>query len=131
MAGEAKQLQAKVLPLDHHQLPGHLDQLRCVCGQRRPVRPGHRQRAGSAVITAAAVLDPSKTASCTVEVFTIQQNLNALIWDEEGSVWWSEFTTDQLPSYTKLTEEPYSLPLTSVAYGPDGCSTPPRWIRRP
>lgn len=120
MAGEAKQLQAKVLPwtITNSQVTwtssdasvASVDQ----SGRVTANAPG------SAVITAAAVLDPGKTASCTVEVFTIQQNLNALIWDEEGSVWWSEFATDQLPSYTKLTEEPYSLPLTSVAYGPDG-----------
>ena len=74
---------------------------------------------GTAVITATSKLDASKSASCTVTVFSLDKNLKGLVWDEEGQVWWSEFNTDTIPAYTKLKESANNLPLnaTMVADG--------------
>ena len=75
---------------------------------------------GAATITAASVLDPSKSASCVVEVTKLERDLNAVIWDEDGKVWWSTFNTNGLPDYTKLTDTPASEPIAAVTYGDDG-----------
>lgn len=57
---------------------------------------------GECVITASAAIDPEKTASCAVTVIEINKELNGVVWDEEGQVWFSQFNTANLPSYTKL-----------------------------
>lgn len=57
---------------------------------------------GECVITASATIDPEKTASCAVTVIEINKELNGVVWDEEGKVWFSQFNTANLPSYTKL-----------------------------
>ncbi|MBR7178906.1 MAG: S8 family serine peptidase [Oscillospiraceae bacterium] len=59
-------------------------------------------RAGTAVITATSVLDPGKSASCTVTVIALDKELKGLVWDEAGKVWWSGFNTDTVPAYEKL-----------------------------
>ena len=73
--------------------------------------------AGVAVITAASRLDPSKKASCTVTVTELGQDLKAVIWDEEGTVWWSSFNTDSLPNYTKHSATDLPVNATMVADG--------------
>lgn len=75
---------------------------------------------GTTTITAASVLDPSKSASCTVEVTKLERDLDGVIWDEDGKVWWSTFNTSGLPDYTKLTNTPASEPIAAVTYGIDG-----------
>ena len=75
---------------------------------------------GAATITAASVLDPSKSASCVVEVTKLERDLDGVIWDEDGKVWWSTFNTSSLPDYTKLTDTPASEPIAAVTYGDDG-----------
>ena len=75
---------------------------------------------GACVITAVSNLDPTKSASCTVSTFELEKKLNGLVWDDEGYVWMSEFTTDDLPNYTKLTDAPMELPFASAAIGEDG-----------
>ena len=72
-------------------------------------------RKGSAVITATSVLDPRKSASMTVNVTSLSKNLKGVVWDEEGSVWWSQFNTDMLPNYTKLAQAENNVPLTTTA----------------
>ena len=70
---------------------------------------------GTAVITAASVLDPSKTASCTVNVTALSRDLKGLVWDEEGTVWWSKFNTDTIPAYQKLANTTKSnLPVNAT-----------------
>ncbi len=76
--------------------------------------------AGSAVITATSVLDPGKSASCTVTVTALNKDLKGLVWDEEGTVWWSEFNTDTVPAYEKLagtTDANLPVNATMVANG--------------
>ena len=61
--------------------------------------------AGIATITAAAEADETITATCTVEVIEISSKMNAVVWDEMGAIWFSEFVSDDLPSYTKLSPD--------------------------
>ena len=58
--------------------------------------------AGSAVITATANGDNTKSASCTVSVTAVNKGLNGIIWDEEGSIYFSSFNASGLPAWTKL-----------------------------
>ena len=76
---------------------------------------------GTVTITAASNLDASKTASCTITVEDMPaKTLNGIVWDEDGYIWMSEFTTDNLPNYTKLTTESIDLDLASATIGQDG-----------
>lgn len=75
---------------------------------------------GECVITAASTLNPAMTASCAVTVIEINTELNGVVWDEEGQVWFSQFNTANLPNYTKLTESSYKAPVNGMAYGADG-----------
>ncbi|MCD7755075.1 MAG: S8 family serine peptidase, partial [Firmicutes bacterium] len=70
---------------------------------------------GTCTITATSVLDPSISASCSVEVFSINKTLNATIWDENGEVWWASFNVDDPAGYTHLTESGAESPVWSVA----------------
>lgn len=76
--------------------------------------------AGQCVITAASVLDPQVTADCAVEVIEISVDLNGVVWDEEGLVWFSQFNTANLPEYTKITQAANNAPINGMAYGADG-----------
>lgn len=76
--------------------------------------------AGIVTITATSNLDPTKSASCTLEVVSMDRKLNGLVWDEDGNVWWSELQANALPNYTKLTQAPSSLNLASAVMAPDG-----------
>ncbi|MBQ9891351.1 MAG: S8 family serine peptidase [Firmicutes bacterium] len=57
--------------------------------------------AGSATITATSVSNSSVKASCSVKVTSVDKDLNAIIWDEEGGVYFSTFNTGSLPAWTK------------------------------
>lgn len=77
--------------------------------------------AGTVVITATAEADETKAASCEVTVIDISTKLNGIVWDEEGSIWFSEFAANDLPNYTKLSPDMLNVDyLTSAAVGPDG-----------
>jgi len=70
---------------------------------------------GEATITVTSAADETKSATCAVEVFEINTDLNAVVWDEEGEVWYSEFNTADLPNYTKLTETSWDAPIGALA----------------
>ena len=76
---------------------------------------------GTAVVTATAAGDENVSATCNVTVIDINVDMNAVVWDEEGSIWYSEFNTTNLPNYTKLSpdllEDAY---IASTTTGPDG-----------
>ena len=59
--------------------------------------------AGTAIITATSVLDSSKSASCAVTISVLDTEFKAVIWDEDGSAWWSAFNTNTIPSFEKLS----------------------------
>ncbi|MBR7179733.1 MAG: S8 family serine peptidase [Oscillospiraceae bacterium] len=69
---------------------------------------------GTAVITATSVLDPSKSASCTVTVAALGKNLKGLVWDEEGQVHWASFNTDTIPAYESLNAITPNLPVNAT-----------------
>ena len=75
---------------------------------------------GECVITAASRLDPSKTARCTISTFRHEKTLQAIIRDAENRVWMSEFDTDKIPEYTKLTEQSLGFDLAAATMGQDG-----------
>lgn len=62
---------------------------------------------GEATITATSQAAPYVTDTCEVEVITIDDTLQALVWDENGEVWWSSFNTSDLPNYTKRQAAEY------------------------
>ena len=73
--------------------------------------------AGTAVITAASSLDPTTSAACTVTVSALDKTMKAVIWDEEGKIWWSEFNTDAAGDYQKITSTNLPISATMVADG--------------
>ena len=75
---------------------------------------------GTAVITATSKLDPSKQASCTVTVESLSKTLNALVWDPNGDIWWSELDVGNLPNYTKLSGTPARFNIATATRTPDG-----------
>ena len=72
--------------------------------------------AGSATLTATANGDTSKTATCSVKVTSVNKTLNAMIWDEEGGVYFSSFNANNLPNWTKLHSDSKGLELHSAVY---------------
>ncbi|MBQ7223176.1 MAG: S8 family serine peptidase [Erysipelotrichaceae bacterium] len=78
------------------------------------------KKVGSTTITATSVIDPEKSDSATITVFKINKKLNGVVWDENGSVWISEFDVGDLPDYTPLHGTALRDRLTAIAYGADG-----------
>ena len=75
---------------------------------------------GTAVVTATSNLDPTVSASCNVEVININVDLNGVVWDEEGSIWFSEFNTTTLPEYVKLSGDMLDTDyFVAATVGPD------------
>ena len=76
---------------------------------------------GTAQIVATSALDPAMTATCYVEVIDVAVDMNAIIWDEVGSIWFSQFNTANLPEYTKLSGDMLNTDyLAAACVGPDG-----------
>ncbi|MBE6951131.1 MAG: hypothetical protein E7451_07320 [Ruminococcaceae bacterium] len=75
---------------------------------------------GECVITAVSRLDPGIRAQCAISTFRHEKTLQAIIRDEENRVWMSEFDTDRIPDYTRLTEKSLAIDLASATMGQDG-----------
>ena len=75
---------------------------------------------GTAVITAASALDPTKSGSCEVTVKFIDKELSGIVWDENGEVWFSDFNLNSLPNYERLNASNLRLPISSAAYDENG-----------
>ncbi len=75
---------------------------------------------GSCTITATSNLDPTVSVSCAIQVFRMEKTLNALIWDENGEIWMSEFSTDDIPNYTKLSTDSLGKDLAAATWNDDG-----------
>ena len=75
---------------------------------------------GKCVITATSNLDPTVSASCEIEVFLMDKTLNAIVWDDNGEIWMSEFSTATIPEYTKLSSQHLGADLASATVGQDG-----------
>ncbi len=75
---------------------------------------------GTAIITAASALDPTKSDSCEVSVKFIDKELSSIVWDENGEVWFADFNLNSLPNYEKLNASNLRLALSSAAYDENG-----------
>ncbi|MBQ2920763.1 MAG: S8 family serine peptidase [Oscillospiraceae bacterium] len=75
---------------------------------------------GECVITAASVIDPDKRASCTVSTFEHEKTLRAVIRDENGKAWMSEFSTSRIPDYTRLSDKSLGIDLAAATMSQDG-----------
>ena len=64
---------------------------------------------GTATITATANGNTDVSADCTVVVTAVNKTLNAIIWDEEGQVFFSSFNANSLPAWTKLKDSPVTV----------------------
>ena len=64
---------------------------------------------GTCTITCAAktkkVGENYAPATCEVTVFNLDKDLDAIVWDENGEVYFSSFNTAELPEYTKVSDE--------------------------
>ena len=56
----------------------------------------------TAKIRATSNADNSIFAECTVTVLSIEKNLNGIVWDEAGAVYFSGFNSSSLPTWNKL-----------------------------
>lgn len=70
---------------------------------------------GQCVITAASAADPTVSAQCQVTVTSVSADLNALVWDENGAVWWSTFNTEALAAYNKQVESQEHLASATMS----------------
>ena len=70
--------------------------------------------AGTATITATSNGNGAVSAACTVTVTSINKSLNAIVWDEEGGVYFSSFNANNLPTWTKLHNDNKNLQLCSA-----------------
>ena len=68
----------------------------------------------SAVITATANGDSTKKAECTVTVYSIEKDLNGIVWDEAGDVYFSGFNSGSLPTWNKLHNDPTGVYLMNA-----------------
>ena len=68
---------------------------------------------GTTVITA-LTLQGDICAECTVTVQYLDQELKAIIWDEEGMVSWSSFHVSGLPKYQSICPVQNNLPLNAT-----------------
>lgn len=75
---------------------------------------------GTATITATSKATPAVSASCEVEVLSVDADLNALLWDEDGAIWWSKFNTGTLPSYTKNKQSTVTQLASATMTAGDG-----------
>ncbi|MBR6119945.1 MAG: S8 family serine peptidase, partial [Oscillospiraceae bacterium] len=64
---------------------------------------------GTATITASSNANSAIKGSCTVTVEAVNKELSAIIWDEEGSVFFSYFNANNLPTWTKRTNNATTL----------------------
>ncbi|MBR4445031.1 MAG: DUF4214 domain-containing protein [Solobacterium sp.] len=69
---------------------------------------------GTATITATANGNTSKKATCSVTVTAVNKDLNGIVWDEEGNVFFSSFNSDNPSAYTKLHNTAAGQPLVSA-----------------
>ena len=76
---------------------------------------------GTATITATSLLNPEISGTCEVTVKFIDKELNGIVWDENGAVWFSSFNLKTLPEYEKLNASNLRLGMATATY--DGFGT--------
>ncbi len=70
---------------------------------------------GTVTITATSNLDSSKYAQCTMTVSGLDNQFNALLWDEEGYVHFASYEADDPANYTILADSAGNSPLNASA----------------
>ena len=80
---------------------------------------------GVTTVTATSTVNPDVSATAKLTVFYVDETLNAVVWDEDGKVWMSEFNTKDItkgnhPQYTKLMDAPYGADIVTVSYDLNG-----------
>ncbi len=73
--------------------------------------------AGTTAIFATSALNEEVYGYSVVTVKFVDKELNAVVWDEEGKVWFSGFNLNSLPAYQQLA--PASARFVSLAYDDD------------
>ena len=71
---------------------------------------------GSARITATSNANSSVTATCSVNVVSVNKALNGIVWDESGDVYFSSFNASSLPAWTKLHNDSQGKDLVAAYY---------------
>ena len=74
----------------------------------------------TATITATSVADPTVSASCEVTVVFVHKDLNGVVWDENGEVWFAKYDIGALPEYEKLNNSNLRLSLSAATYDENG-----------
>ncbi len=69
---------------------------------------------GSATITATANGNNAVSASATVNVLSVNKSLNAIVWDEQGDIYFSSFNASSLPVWKKLHNDAKQASLQSA-----------------
>ncbi|MBQ6273757.1 MAG: S8 family serine peptidase [Oscillospiraceae bacterium] len=75
---------------------------------------------GTATITATSLLNPEISGTCEVTVKFVDKDLNGIVWDENGAVWFSAFNLKTLPEYEKLNGSNLRLAMASLTYDGSG-----------
>ncbi len=70
---------------------------------------------GETTLTVKALAGDQPSASAKVVVDEINKNLNAVIWDENGEIWFTGFNVSKIPEYEKISDS-INLPLSSITY---------------
>jgi hypothetical protein len=118
--GSSKQISASVYPLnavDRRFVWSSSDESIATVdaeGNVHAIAPGH------VTITATSVADPTKSASCEIEVIEIKTDMSGFIWEDDG-LWFSSFNTSDLTAYERLSENLLTTArIASACVGPDG-----------
>ena len=72
---------------------------------------------GPAIITATSAKNPAVNNICKVTVKTVDIDLNAIVWDEDGDAYWSVVNPAALPDYSEKQE---CLNFTAATMAEDG-----------
>jgi AraC-like DNA-binding protein len=59
---------------------------------------------GETTLTVKALAGDQPSASAKVVVDEINKNLNAVIWDENGEIWFTGFNVSKIPEYEKISD---------------------------
>lgn len=76
---------------------------------------------GNATITATTnaknAAGNSETATCTITVSELSVDLNGILWDEKGKVFWSNFNTSDINAYKTVSSEQGNRYMAATAVG--------------
>ena len=70
--------------------------------------------AGTAVITATSASYPGVSASCAVKVTSIDKELKGLLMDEDSQTFFVNFSTNGIPNWKKLHDDPQGAALLNA-----------------